>query len=275
MNRLRRGLLAATGGAAAALTLAGIPFAGPAGAAIGPTQYTTNSAGYVVTGSNYSTLTTTVGARSIAQYATTANESGFGHGITLQSKQYTVALGISVFHGEGGTSPWDAAFALYNASSATVPVASCLAGNNGGSTDTCNASATGEPGAFTAGPVKLTISYNPATNVLTFHAVQGTNDFTGTENLGVDFGTPTTYFKTAEVGTTVDSPSAQPGQPQLLGRFSATSLTNYSGTSGGLSRWTAAKQIATSDGTPTGTPTLSPTALSNHGHVFEVIDDQS
>jgi hypothetical protein len=64
-------------------------------------------------------------------------------------------------------------------------------------------------------------------------------------------------------------------QPHLLGKFSATSLTNYKGATGGVSRWTAGQQIATSDGTSAGTPLITPTALSNHGHVFEVIDDQS
>jgi hypothetical protein len=279
MNRLKRGLLAATG-AAAAGTLAGIAFAGPAGAATGPAQYTTNSAGYVVTGANFENLTTTVGARSVAQYNATANKTGFGHGITLQSKQYTAALGISVYHGDNGPNPWDAAFALYNASSTTVPVASCLAGNNGGSGGvSCNASVSGEPGAFATGPVKLTLTYNPATNLLSFDATQtttaGVNDFNGSINLGVTFGTPTTYFKTAEVGTTVDAPSSQPAQPRLLGKFSATSLISYSGVTGGVSHWTAHQQIATSDGTSAGTPLLSPTALSSHGHVFEVIDDQS
>jgi hypothetical protein len=252
----------------------GIAFPAAASAATGPPQYTTNSAGYVVTGTNFKNLTTTVGARSVTQYNSTANETGFGHGITLLSKQYTAALGISVYNGDNGASPWDAAFALYN--STGTEVASCLAGNPGGSGGVnCNASVSGEPGAFATGPVKLTLTYNPATNLLSFDATQSTNDFNGTINLGVTFGTPTTYFKTAQVGTTVDAPSAQPTQPQLLGKFSATSLTNYKGVIGGLSRWTASQQIATSDGTSAGTPLMSPTSLSNHGHVFEVIDDQS
>ena len=257
----------------------GIAFPAAAWAATGPAQYTTDSAGYVVTGANFENLTTTVGARSVAQYDGTANKTGFGHGITLQSKQYTAALGISVYNGDNGASPWDAAFALYGGTGTNL-LASCLAGNNGGSGGvTCNASVSGEPGAFAAGPVKLTLTYNPATNLLSFDATQtttaGVNDFNGSINLGVTFGTPTTHFSTAEVGTTVDAPSAQPAQPHLLGKFSATSLTNYKGVIGGVSRWTASQQIATSDGTSAGTRLMTPTALSNHGHVFEVIDDQS
>lgn len=280
MNRIRRGLLAVTGAAAAALTLAGIAFAAPAGAATGPAQYTTNSAGYVVTGGNFKTVTTTIGLRTVAQYNKTANETGFGHGVTLVSKQYTVELGASVYQGDNGPSPWDAAFAVYQnpVTSSSVPVASCLAGNPGSTTmDTCNASVTGEPGAFAPGQATLSITYNPATNLLSFDASQGgsANDMNGSVNLGAHFGTPTTYFKTAEIGTTVDPPSTQPGQPQLLGKFTATSLTSYSGTMAGLGHWTDHQQIATSDGTSAGTPLLSPTALSNHGHVFEVVDDQS
>lgn len=266
---------------AALAATAGLGIALPAGAsaATGPPKYTTDSAGYVVTGTNFKNLTTTVGARSVAQYNATANVTGFGHGITLQSKQYTAALGISVYNGDNGASPWDAAFALYDGTGTNL-LASCLAGNPGGSGGVnCNASVSGEPGAFAPGPVKLTLTYNPATNLLSFDATQttsaGVNDFNGSINLGVTFNTPTTYFKTAEVGTTVNAPSAQPAQPQLLGKFSATSLTNYKGVTGGVSHWTASQQIATSNGTSTGTPLMSPTSLSNNGHVFEVIDDQS
>ena len=164
----------------------GIAFPAAASAATGPAQYTTDSAGYVVTGANFENLTTTVGARSVAQYDGTANKTGFGHGITLQSKQYTAALGISVYNGDNGASPWDAAFALYGGTGTNL-LASCLAGNNGGSGGvTCNASVSGEPGAFAAGPVKLTLTYNPATNLLSFDATQtttaGVNDFNGSIN---------------------------------------------------------------------------------------------
>jgi hypothetical protein len=262
----------ALAGVSGAAALA-IGAAAPASAATGPAVYTTNSAGYVVTGANFEAVTTTVGARPVSQYNATANKTGFGHGVTLVSKQYTAALGISVFNGDNGTTPWDAAFALYNGSGNQV--AGCLAGNNGGSGGVnCNASVTGEPGAFAAGPVKMTISYNPATNLLSFDAAQGSNDFSGTINLGVQFGTPTTFFKTAEIGTTVDPPSSQPAQPQLLGKFTGTSLTSYTGHTAGLSAHTTHQQFATSDGTSSGTVLLSPTALSNHGHVFQVFDDQ-
>ena len=261
--------LAATAGLGTAIPAA-------ASAATGPAQYTTDSAGYVVTGTNFANLTTTVGARSVAQYNGTANVTGFGHGITLQSKQFTAELGISVFNADSGTSPWDAAFALYDGTG-TNRLASCLAGNNGGSPNmsSCNASVSGEPGAFAPGPVKLTLTYDPVAKLLSFDAVQGANDFNGSINLGTAFGTTTTRFNTAEVGTTVLAPSNQPMQPQLLGKFTGTSLTNVNGATGGVSRWTASQQFATSNGTSTGTRLMSPTALSNHGHVFEVIDDQS
>jgi hypothetical protein len=224
-------------GAAALLAVGGLASvvgaAAGAGAATGSTIATKDTTGYQVSGAQFRYVKTTVYGRAVAQYTSdfpVAN-TGFGHAVMLASSKFIVTMGVSVYNGDNGPDPWDAAFAVTDTSTG-AKVGGCLAGNPSGTGGvTCNTSVTGEPGAFAPGNITLSIYYNPANRVVSFDAYQGSNDFHGFFNAGVGLS-----FSKASAGTWLGQPSSvhQPWPAQLLGRFSGTVLTNYKGRRFGL-----------------------------------------
>ncbi|MBO0771445.1 MAG: hypothetical protein J2P35_08305 [Actinobacteria bacterium] len=264
MQHTIKRLAAAAAAVTTAATAAALITAGTAGAATGTRMYTKDSAGYAATGGQFRYIQGTVYGRAVAQYDSVMG-SGFGHGVTLTSSKYTISLGVSIYPGDNGTNPWDAAFSVDN-SDGSGHVGGCLAGNNGGTGGvTCNASVTGEPGAFHPGYITLDIYYNVNSGLVTFEAYQGSNTMHGSFEAG-----PGLSFSKASIGTTLADPSTvTPSGTQLLGSFSNVALTTYSGSRSGLSSWWEHhKVIATTDGSSKGKVVSYPSDLRNSGTGF-------
>lgn len=252
-------------------TAAALITAGAAGASSGDRIYTTDTAGFAATGGQFRYIEGTVYGRAVAQYNTVMG-SGFGHGVTLTSSKYTITLGVSIYPGDNGPNPWDAAFSVDNTNGSHV--GGCLAGNNGGTGGvTCNASVTGEPGAFAPGYITLDIYYNVNSGLVTFEAYHGSNDMHGSFEAG-----PGLSFRQASIGTTLASPSSvtAPSADMLLGSFSNVKVTTYSGTHSGLiSWWTRHKEVASADGTEGGNVITYPSNLRNSGTGFSTYLDSN
>jgi hypothetical protein len=264
-------LAAAAAAVTTAATAAALITAGTAGAATGNRIFTKDTAGYAATGGQFRYIQGTVYGRAVAQYNSVMG-SGFGHGVTLTSGKYTISLGVSIYPGDNGANPWDAAFSVdYTAGS---HVGGCLAGNNGGTGGvTCNASVTGQPGAFAPGYITLDIYYNKNSGLVTFEAYQGSNDMHGSFTAGTGLS-----FSKASIGTSLADPATTaanaPSADQLLGSFGNVALTTYSGSRSSLSSWwTHSKEVATSGGTESGDTIAYPSNLRGGGTGFSTYLD--
>lgn len=265
-------LAAAAAAVTTAATAAALITAGTAGAATGTRNFTTASSGYTATGGQFRYIQGTVYGRSVAQYNPVMG-SGFGHGVTLTSSKYTISLGVSIYPGDNGPNPWDAAFDVTKTSDGSQ-VGSCLAGNPAGTGGvTCNTSVTGEPGAFKPGYITLNIYYNVNSGLITFEAYQGSNDMHGSFEAGTGRS-----FGQASIGTTLASPATTaanaPSADQLLGSFGNVALTTYSGSRSSLSSWwTHSKEVATKDGSESGDTIAYPSNLRDGGAGFSTYLD--
>ena len=263
MQHTIKRLAVAAAAVTAAATAAALITAGAAGATTGTRIYTSDSAGYAATSGQFRYIQGTVYGRAVAQYNSVMG-SGFGHGVTLTSSKYTISLGVSVYPGDNGPNPWDAAFSVDNTGGSHV--GGCLAGNPAGTGGvTCNTSVSGEPGAFAPGYITLDIYYNVNSGLVTFEAYQGSNTMHGSFEAG-----PGLSFSQASIGTSLADPSSvTPSGTQLLGSFSNVTLTTYSGSRSGLSSWwTHHKEIATTDGTSKSKVVSYPSDLRNSGTGF-------
>ena len=258
--------------AAAGLVLTSV---GMASASIGAPVYALEQAGYEATGGHFTHVQTTITlpastSRFISNFGT-----GTGPGLSVQlwGTHDILLLGVSTSNGAPSSAPWDASFAVLNTTTRSE-IASCLAGNNGGTGGvTCDASTVGPPGAYASG-AKITesVSYDPANGVVTFSIGDGTsgNLFDGTYvDTSDTFGAA---YVNGELATSPFSSPAHytpPASPVTVARFTGIKITTVSGRHGTmLGPWVTHTVTATTTGTSTGGVLALPGPLSRLGNAF-------
>jgi hypothetical protein len=232
---------------------------------VGSPIFTPDTAGYALTGGNFSNMNVSVFGNPVAGYSPYFPlGTGFGHELVLVNGTYTFTLSVSIFNGNTSLAPWDTAFDVTRTVGG-AQVGSCLAGNPSGTGGVvCNNSVTGEPGAFVPGPIGLHLAYDPTSGLVSFSA----RNVTSADTLHGSFDAgPGLHNGFAEVASRVSSPSTitQPAASVLLGRFTSFTISTTNGAHGTLNNWTRHEVLGTLPGND---PLVTPNPPYSGGSAF-------